>query len=158
MDYLLFLHWDQELTLGYDITSTQSLLVDIPTAGYFGRDSFKYTACLDGDFSNQALVSINVEGMVKKQRLIMEEGSITLKDVKITDSDNGHVDTPLSISMSAPYSELQYDPLTISLASTRGLYFAEEGENRIGYKIVITTFNAYSDRSIRCNLYTVFYG
>jgi hypothetical protein len=141
---------DRELTLDDTIASNQSLLIYVPIAGYSGTDSFVYKACLDRVCSNEAVISITVEEILKKQQLIMdEEASITLEDFKITDSDSGYdVNAPLTVNVSAPYKDPQtyHDPVTISLASTHGLYFAEAGGNGIGQKDVLTTFNAYSDR------------
>ena len=146
------------------LPSSASQLIYVPFANYYGSDHFAYQSVYgDGLISvNQAVIQIDVTAEIQIRPLELIAPTIVLEPFQIWDNGNGwDVNVPLTTTVDVSSSttpataatvltdgSMIFDPATVTLATTRDLYFSEQGGQGKGVSDRVTTFNAMNDRVV----------
>ena len=96
-----FFALDEELYEYSYVSTLQSLLVYVPTAGYRGSDFFTYSAVdLSGIQSPEASIIVEVKKILQIPQLYLQEPSTALEQFRISDSSRRWDDiAPLTVSV-----------------------------------------------------------
>ena len=141
-----------------------SQLIYVPFANFHGLDHFAYQSVYaDGLVSvNQATVQIDVTAGLQTHQLQLIAPTIVLEPFQVWDNGNGwDLNVPLTTTVNVSDTtspaaastiladgSVIFDPATVTLATTRDLYFSEEGGQGKGVSDRVTTFNAVNDRLV----------
>ena len=144
--------------------SSASQLIYVPFANYHGLDHFAYQSVYaDGLVSvNQATVQIDVTAEPQSHQLQLISPTMVLEPFQVSDNSNGwDLNVPITTTVNVSDTSIQaaattvladgsiiFDPATVTLATTRDLYFSEEGGQGKGVSDRVTTFNAMNDRFV----------